>query len=404
MCMCICKNVTEVISLCGGGIAAIMYAHGILYGLHKLGKLVVNKQGKLVLNENIVYTATSGGVVPLLILQCIINNDLQNTRDDWFEYYITRMLDKIQTYQMIALTTANTVKSFCIYSNTPSTDTVRFMNTIIDIVISQLTTAELQNGKPLYFDNNTSHFNYNYVIDSQLNDMPEVSNDFTNINNMPLSLQISEILSACCVPLTFSYLNDGILNDAGFMIDNDVLDLDRYCNLKNVYYYTLTAYDGKTNNAYKESLFSINNFNARVSRVYNYRAINNLKLYCTNRNIRGCGQIKFNLMTLPNKYNPVMKYNNKIYRELVRNIFVQNDFIPILRYIGIFNGDSRMLQFMFLLGAYETLYAMGGSEELAGTLTDTLPDVYREILDNPSSIYFKDDIVSSLNRFIASMG
>jgi hypothetical protein len=402
--MCICDNVTEVISLCGGGIPAIMYAHGILYGLHKLGKLVVNKDGKRVLNENIVYTATSGGVVPLLFLQCIINNDLQNTRDDWFEYYITRMMDKIQTYQMIALTTANTVKSVCIYSNSSSTDTIRAMNNIIDIVINQLTAIEVKNGKSLYFNNYTSHFNYNYVVDSELNDMPEVSNDFTHLNNMPIMLQITEIISACCVPLTFSYLRDGILNDAGFMIDNDVLNLDRFCNLQNVYYYTLTAYDRKTNNAYKEGLFSINNFNARVSRIYNYRSINNLKLYCENRNANGCSQIKFNLMTLPNKYNPIMKYDNKIYTELVRHIFVQNDFIPILRYIGIFNGDSRMLQFMFLLGAYETLYAMGGSEELAGTLIDNLPEVYREILDDPHCIYFKTDILSSLNRFIASMG
>jgi hypothetical protein len=86
------EDITEIYSLCGGGIGAILYAQGILYGLHKAGKLMQMENGRRVLNKHLMFTGSSGGTVPMLLLQCVINNDLHNSRDDWFEYYITPFL------------------------------------------------------------------------------------------------------------------------------------------------------------------------------------------------------------------------------------------------------------------------------------------------------------------------
>jgi hypothetical protein len=61
------------------------------------------------------------------------------------------------------------------------------------------------------------------------------------------------------------------------------------------------------------------------------------------------------VITLPNKYNPVQKYKNPIYVDVVPHMFYHNDFIYLLQFTGVYNGDLRMSQYMFLLGAYKSL-------------------------------------------------
>jgi len=106
------------------------------------------------------------------------------------------------------------------------------------------------------------------------------------------------------------------------------------------------------------------------------------------------------LITFPNKYDPILKYNNKIYKDLVPNIFYQNDFPEVFTFLGVFNGDPRMLQFMFIVGAFETMSIHGMPDETAAKLTETLPPIYKQVLDDPYNLYFKQDPLSVLGRLL----
>lgn len=136
-----------------------------------------------------------------------------------------------------------------------------------------------------------------------------------------------------------------------------------------------------------------------ASRIYNYRAINNLKLYASNKTTNG-QEIKFNLITFPNKYNPICKYNNKIYKDLVPNIFYQNDFPYIFIFLGIFNGDPKMLSLMLLIGAFETMNQYKITDEQANKIIDNLPIQYKEAFNDPYNVYYKKDPLSILSRLI----
>jgi hypothetical protein len=396
----ICSRITDVISLCGGGIPAVFYATGILYALHKSGKLLKTIDGVSVLNPSLLITASSGGTIPLLILHSILNNNLQNSRDDWFEHYIIKYIDMIQPISMAQLYIASIFKSICVYMGV-SSEIVRICNDTIKKIITDVMPPEITSGKPLVFTSDACcPIRYNYVIDSPFNDSPLVSNDFSHLNGINLITQVSEVITACCIAISFSHLKPGTINDAALLVDNDILLLDSYVNLKNIYYYSLTAYDAKTNNSFREpNIFSISNYSDRSSRIYNYRAINNLKLYAANKTENG-NPLNFNLITFPNKYDPVCKYNNKIYRDLVPNIFYQNDFPEILTFLGVFNGDTRMLQLMFLIGAFETMSINGMSDEIASKIADTLPEVYKQTLADPYNVYYKQDPLSVVGRLL----
>lgn len=398
------EDVTEIVSLCGGGIAAVTYAQGILYALHKTNRIIKNgSDGKPELNKEIVYTASSGGMLPLIVLQGVINNELYKVREDWFEHYVIETISRISSSDMIQLYIAIIAKSFGIYNNS-FPEIVRANNQKIGELILDTLPSEIINGKQYIFTKDKlSYFNYNYVIDSAFNSSPMVSNDFTHLNNFPVHIQIAEAATACCIAVTFSHLQNGILNDAALLVDNDILGLDNYTNLKRIYYYSLTAYDEITNNHYREHVFSLKNLEDRSSRIFNYRAINNLKLYCSRKNLRiERDPIEFKLIVVPNKYNPLRKYNNKIYNDVVPSMFFQCDFIEITRFIGFYSGDLRMNQFMFLLGAYETLHARGEKSEVADHITDALKPIYKETLDNAYNVYFKTDLISVIMRSIAA--
>lgn len=393
-----CERITDVISLCGGGIPAVFYATGILYSLHKSGKLLETVDGVKVLNRSTIITASSGGTIPLIFLQCVINNNLHNSRDDWFEHYIIKNIDMIQPLNMAQLYVASLVKSMFVYMGN-SSEIIRICNQELKRIISDVMPDEITNGKQIHFTNDACcQFRYNYVVDSPFNDSPVVSNDFSHLNGFDIITQISDLITTCCIAISFSHLKIGTLNDAALLIDNDILCLDSYVNLKNIYYYSLTAYDAKTNNAYREpNIFTVTSFSVRASRIYNYRSINNLRLYASSRSTDN-KTVNFNLITFPNKYDPICKYNNKIYKDLVPNIFYQNDFPEVFTFLGIFNGDSRMLQLMFLIGAFETMNVNGVSPETATTLTETLPVIYKQTLDDPYNIYYKQDPLSVLGR------
>lgn len=81
-------------------------------------------------------------------------------------------------------------------------------------------------------------------------------------------------------------------------------------------------------------------------------------------------------------------------------IFFQNDFSYILNFSGILNNDPRMTQLILLIGAFETMYIFNTPIETVNKLTDLLPVVYKQILDDPYNVYFKKDPLSILNRLV----
>lgn len=378
-----CDCINNVVALCGGGLTAVIYCCGSLYGLHKKNKLVEKKPGatEYTVCKDTVLVSSSGGVIPLLMLHCCIANNLHNSREDWFEYYIIGSIEKLKSETVIQLIPSAMFKSLLIYNRLlPSVirDVSKFINNKIDEIMH----LDMLVGAPLQFGQNDRYL-YNYVIDTYDTSFPEVSNDFTNINNYSRRNQLFEILIACTVPVSVSYANKGIINDAALLLDNDIIKLEQYSNLKNIYYYTIQAYDEKTNNQYNESVFDLFEILDRFGRIYNYRAINNIKLYCA----RVDKNIKFNLITIPNKFNPVLKYDNKIYSELVPYLFFQNDFSNIIRYIALFSSSFDKL--LFLIGVYETLYVLDDKTEY-NKITNYLDKSYSDVMNDPYGIYLQN--------------
>ena len=384
------SDITTVFSLCGGGIPAVFYGTGILHALNRSDMLVKKINGTNVFNKQLLFAGSSGGIVPLLFFNYVLVNNLHNSRDDWFEHYIVKPIDLIHTNYMVQMYIASLTKSFCIY-NGKFSDIIRLCSEIMDKILIDIVPSEILNGKSIVFDSTVcSQINYNYISDSILNDSPEVSNNFDHLNGLSVITQMREIIASCTVSVSCSELKSGIFNDAALLIDNDILNLNQYTNLKNIYYYTLYAYDYVTNKLYNDSsLFTLNDMYIRSSNIHNYRAINNLKLYVSGRE-----GVTFNLVTFPNKYNPIKKYNNKIYNDLVENIFYQRDFFMLIEFLGILNGDSRMLQLMFLVGAFETTYIMNTQIDTVNKITDGLPIVYKQTLSDPCNVYFKPSLLS----------
>lgn len=378
-----CDCIHNVVALCGGGLTAVIYCCGSLYGLHKKSKIVEKKPGasEYTICKDTVFVSSSGGTIPLMMLHCCIANNLHNSREDWFEYYIIGSIEKLKTETVVQLLPSAMFKSFLIY-NRLLPDMIRDISKSINNVISEIMHPDMLVGAPLHFDKNDRYL-YNYVIDTYDRSFPEVSNDFTHINNYSRSNQIVEVLIACTVPVSVSYLNKGIINDAALLVDNDIIKLEQYSVLKNVYYYTINAYDEKTNNQYNENVFNLLGIADRFGRIHNYRAINNIKQFC----MRPDKNINFNLITIPNKFDPVLKFDNKIYSELVSYIFFQNDFANIIRYVGLYSSSFNKL--LLLIGVYETLYAFDDKTEYK-TIMNCLDKSYSDVMEDPYNIYIQN--------------
>ena len=372
-------NTTDIISLCGGGLSAVLYSTGILYGFHKLGKIIDIKScaHKPDFYNNMVFCASSGGIIPLLLLNICIDNKLYCERDDWFEYYIIKPIEKLDVSVLLRVFPSSLIKSFLIY-NRISSSIINELSTFIKKELSTILPKELLNSMPLVFRKNKfSYFNFNYINDTSFTDSAELSNDFSYLNNLTLTHQITEIFMTCCIPIYISYLKDGITNDAALEINNDILNIQKYKNARNVYYYTLTAYDSNTNNIHKENIFNISNFTKQQGIITDFKFINMLK--------SGNPQINFNLISVPNKYYPICKYYNKIYTELVPYIFFENDFSFIAKFAITYSNGTKKIVFLF--GLYETLYILGDKIQHE-TVLDNLDESYKNALNNPYHEYF----------------
>jgi len=371
-------NTTDIISLCGGGLSAVLYSTGILYGFHKLGKIIDTKScDKPVFYNNMVFCASSGGVVPLLLLNICIDNKLYCERDDWFEYYIIKPIEKLDVSVLLKIFPTSLIKSYLIYNRIPSS-IINELSVFIKKEFAAILPAELLNSMPLVFRKNKfSYFNFNYINDTSFTDSAELSNDFSYLNNLTLTHQIVEIFMTCCIPIHISYLKTGITKDAALSISNEILDIKKYKNAQNVYYYTLNAYDSNTNNVHQENIFNISNFTKQLNSITDFKFINMLKDVNT--------ATKFNIISIPNRYSPMCKYNNKIYTELVPYIFFENDFSSVTKFTGAYSNGTKKLVFLF--GLYETLYILDDNIKYQ-TVLDNLDESYKNTLNNPYHEYF----------------
>jgi hypothetical protein len=372
------NNTTDIISLCGGGLSAVLYSTGILYGFHKLGKIIDTKScDKSVFYNNMVFCASSGGVVPLLLLNICIDNKLYRERDDWFEYYIIKPIEKLDVSVLLKIFPTSLIQSFLIYNRIPS-NIINELSVFIKKEFAAILPAELLNSMPLVFRKNKfSYFNFNYINDTSFTDSAELSNDFSYLNNLTLTHQIVEIFMTCCIPIHISYLKTGITKDAALSISNEILDIKKYKNVQNVYYYTLNAYDANTNNVHQENIFNISNFTKQLNSITDFKFINMLKDVNT--------ATKFNIISIPNKYSPMCKYNNKIYTELVPYIFFENDFSFLTKFTGAYSNGTKKIVFLF--GLYETLYILDDNIKYQ-TVLDNLDESYKNTLNNPYHEYF----------------
>lgn len=382
-------STTTIISLCGGGMPAVLYGAGILYSLYKSGELLeTDSNGNQVINSKLLITASSGGVIPLLLLDLILSNKLHHIRLDWFEYYIINTINKFNPNAFFEIYGTSLIKSLSLCIGT--TDLTRICSENILNLLRKLIPSELLNANAIYFTEE-SRFKYNYVVDTSFTESPIISNDFTHLNNFDLLLQLSEVMVSCCIVASISQIKNGIFNDAAIFIDNDILELHKYKNLRTIHYYTLNAYDRITNNSSTNVTSFIKHLTTTSVAYYNYRAINNIKRYVKSFNLEKSEnqQIIFNLMSLPNKFNPIRKYNNKIYKELIPYFFYQDDFnVELIKLSGILNFDSRTVYIFFLIGMFETLYIYKVNEETAKKYTYDLPEIFKEVLDDPYNIYF----------------
>ena len=443
------SNVKHIYVLCGGGIAAVNYCLGVLYGLYISGNLLKydTKRKTIVLSSDISFNSSSGSIIPTLYLNLILINDLHIKKDkdgkldldehgniqenpDWFKKYMVDPCNKITSGSMILLYLYSFVNSYLLY-NGKLDELSRICREKLLELANDVMPQEFLFGKQIDFSSEglQSQFKYNYIKDSS-SKMPVVSNDFSELNKFSTKQQMMELMLSCVIVVSKSNVMDGIMNDAAFQTDNDVLFLDLYKNLQTINYYTLSSFDERTNLMFRNPvLFSTSELDSRKKSLNNYKAIYNLLTFCkVQENIHG-KKIKFNLIGIPNKYNPVMKYNNKLYTDLTRQIFFQVDINTNMSYVGIFNGNTEVKDILCLYGMFETLYNIGVSEKkvnsfLTNVGTDdvnkknkknkktnanvgkNLGDIsnrifykqYKTALDNCTEIYFPSDIISITKR------
>jgi len=147
---------------------------------------------KPVFYNNMVFCASSGGVVPLLLLNICIDNKLYCERDDWFEYYIIKPIEKLDVSVLLKIFPTSLIKSYLIYNRIPSS-IINEISIFIKKELSTILPEELLNSMPLVFRKNKfSYFNFNYINDTSFTDSAELSNDFSHLNNLTLTHQIIE--------------------------------------------------------------------------------------------------------------------------------------------------------------------------------------------------------------------
>jgi hypothetical protein len=225
-----------------------------------------------------------------------------------------------------------------------------------------------------------------------------VTNDFTMLQGIPLIIQIKELFTACCVFYSKSNIIDGIINDEALEDANDILSLELYTKIKSINYYTLVAYDERTN-LLSPPINVLQTLSSYAKKVQNYKAIVRLRTQIELMEQLSNRQIELNLIGLPNKYNPIEKFKNPLYTELVPLIHFEEDFNGLFSFTGYFqNNDVRYI--LSLFGFYETLYNLGVSEKAVNKITKRLPKKYKQVLNRCLEIYFPSDFVSVIGQLL----
>jgi len=390
-------KVTVIISLCSGGATAVNYCAGALYGWHKLSKLFVKNDfdNVLILRDNILFTASSGGTIPLMLLELCILNNLHNTRDDWFEYYILTTIDKLNTDKLITIITSSVAKSFFIYNNLSNivVEEIKIFirNEIENLIPSILLRKQMEFKNPLKA---LSQFNYNAIYESYNPEYAKINNNFTYLNNLDPLTQITDVLFSCIMPVFVSEQIPGYYTDAGVLNSNDIIQIEKYNNLRDIYYYTLESYDIKTQQNDFTNIFKMSDYTDRIASLYNHNSISGLERAINNGS--KILRVKLHLIPVPNKYDPILKYDNNIYKNIVPYLFLSKDFAFVSTFAGIYSGGFRKL--LILIGMYETCFVFKDTEIHKMCLSD-LDVSYRNALDN-AFVEYRNSKNSFLNGLL----
>ena len=332
----------------GGGISAVLFTLGVYKALHTAG-LLLDNEGEL--NRDNVFIASSGGVIPgLLIANCI---NLKLTRKlNWFETYVETPISKLSPFTTIDMYVTTQIRSFltetlanCFF------DDWSYLH--LDEIVKHLVPNEMIGKKGICYLSNylADHFKFNYI--KIVGTIPYMTDNHKDTSQMTVLEQFKTIFGSCCTINGLSYTRFFQNHDAAIGLNNHINCIFKYMDnmyIRNVFYYTLTSYDAFSYN----SIILKNNIKTYKRDRYeqNYFVIRSIESECMKRNKN------FSLIGIPNKFNILQKFDVAIYNELQQRINYTSDFIFLERFLGapLFHRTSDFQKVITLFGYYETLY------------------------------------------------
>ena len=371
------NNITDMYILCGGGLSAVFFNLGIIYSLYQTNQLF-DKNNKF--NKNLKFQCVSGACIPTLLLNYVVLNNFQREKG-WFEKYILNPINKLNAFNLLQLYTTNTFKSYLLYSKSDARLIHLFDRYLIDL-LKNIVPIEIQNGRRIIFSQNIQ-FDYIYILDDTIN-YPSYTADLSFLDNISVNRQIIEIIQRCTIFTNVSTLQTGFTNDPGAEINNIVIDIEKYNGLKRLYFSTLYNYNEITNQV-MYAPFSPSYYLTRLQMIREYQNVLYLRKYCKTRNIL------FTEYAMPNKFNPVCTFDNKLYNELVPYIFLTDDYNIVERFTGFFLNTSgnKILYILFLFGAFESTNVVNIVYKKKYTEKDLrFNDFYKDIIKNCVKIWF----------------
>ena len=370
-----CECISELkginlIVMPGGGMSAVLYAHGILLGLFNSGLLERNG----VFNTDNIFIASSGSTLPLWIVLACFHLELNKKHPKiWFEKFVSKTIECITTKIILELYGISQVQSFLDETLT---------NNYVNNIVTSLSNKGLKLLLPTEFfghlgiDFKTSeyrhHFKFNYIkiLDNYLPVMTDDNIDLTGLNVVD---QLKQIFRSCCTINGWSAKRPWQNHDAGLILQNFINCISSYLKmrtLKHLLYFTLTPYN--TNSLKPELFRNTLNFNERSSIETNYFIIDYLKSLCVNS-----GKI-FELVSIPTKYDNKLKFNVPIYDKLNSIMNYETDFDSFQRFsglFGIFHNQEEMYKLVSLFGYYECLNIFKHLNKVNSDNKDKLKDV-----------------------------
>lgn len=388
---CECINKLKAINLIvmpGGGLSAVLYAHGILLGLFNAGLL--ERDGEF--NTDNIFIGSSGATLPMMLVLACFHLGLNKKHPKiWFEKFVSGTIEQLGTKETFEMYGLSQCQSFLDETLT---------NSYANNIITKLSTGVLETVIPVEFfghlgiDFKTSvyrhHFKFNYIkiLDNYLPVMTDDNSDLTGLNVID---QFKQTFRSCCTINGWSAKRPWQNHDAGLLLNNFINCISSYLampTLKHILYFTLTPYN---TNSLKPTLFrNTLDYNDRSQTETNYFLIDYLKSLCARSN-----KI-FELVSVPTKYSNELKFNVPIYDELNGIINFDTDFDGLQRFIGyygLFHNQDQMRKLVSLFGYYECLHIFKKLNKLHSDKTVQLKNVNYAFMNSLKYDENRNDVI-----------